>query len=149
VLNPTGIVVEISENIQKILWTKFVFISAVSAFGSLTRLPMGDYRSVSETRALLSGIMQEVEALARAQDIILDPDVVQKSLEFMDNAAPHIKPSMQLDVESGRRTELESMVGVIGRKGRELGVPTPVADFVYNTLLPVELKARNEYAPPP
>ena len=149
VLNRTGITVEISENIQKILWTKFVFISAASSFGSLTRLPMGDYRSVPETRRLLFGIMQEVEALARAQSIMLDPDVVQKSLEFMDNAAPHIKPSMQLDVESGRRTELESMIGVIGRKGRELGVPTPVADFVYGSLLPVELKAWNEYAPPP
>jgi len=143
VLNSTGVTVEISENIQKILWTKFVFIAAVSAFGSLTRLPMGDYRSVSETRSLLSGIMQEVEALARAQGILLDPEVVQKSLEFMDSTAPHIKPSMQLDVEAGCRTELESMVGVIGRKGRELGVPTPVADFAYSSLLPVELKARN------
>jgi 2-dehydropantoate 2-reductase len=143
-LNSTGVTVEVSEDIQKILWTKFVFISAVSALGSLTRLPMGDYRSVPETRSLLSGIMQEVEALARAQGIPLDPDVVQKSLEFMDHAAPHIKPSMQLDVESGRRTELESMVGVIGRKGRQLGVPTPVADFLYSSLLPVELKARNE-----
>jgi 2-dehydropantoate 2-reductase len=143
VLNTTGIMVEISDDIQKILWTKFVFISAVSAFGSLTRLPMGDYRSVPETRGLISGIMQEVEGLARAQGIALEPDVVQKSLAFMDNAGPHIKPSMQLDVESGRRTELESMVGVIGRKGRELGVPTPVADFVYGSLLPVELKARS------
>ena len=51
---------------------------------------------------------------------------------------------MQLDVESGHRTELESMVGVIGRKGRELGIPTPVADFVYASLLPVELKTRGE-----
>ena len=144
VLNSTGVTVEVSEDIQKILWTKFVFISAVSALGSLTRLPMGDYRSVPETRSLLSGIMQEVEALARAQGIPLDPDVVQKSLEFMDHAAPHIKPSMQLDVESGQRTELESMVGVIGRKGRQLGIPTPVADFLYSSLLPVELKARNE-----
>lgn len=143
VLNSTGITVEISEAIQKILWTKFVFISAVSSFGSLTRLPMGDYRSVPETRHLISSIMQEVEAVARAQGIALETDVVQKSLEFMDNAAPHIKPSMQLDVEAGRRTELESMVGVIGRKGRELGVSTPVADFVYASLLPVERKARS------
>ena len=149
VLNSTGVTVEVSEDIQKILWTKFVFISAVSTLGSLTRLPMGDYRSVPETRSLLSGIMQEVEALARAQGIPLDPDIVQKSLDFMDHAAPHIKPSMQLDVESGRRTELESMVGVIGRKGRQLGISTPVADFLYSSLLPVELKARNEQAFPP
>jgi 2-dehydropantoate 2-reductase len=92
--------------------------------------------------------MHEVAALAQAQGVALDPDVVQKSLEFTDNAAPHIKPSMQLDVEAGRRTELESMVGVIGRKGRELGIPTPVADFVYASLLPIELKALNEFVPP-
>ena len=147
VLRNTGISVEISENIQKVLWTKFVFISAASGLGSLTRLPMGDYRFVPETRGLLSRIMQEVEALAQAQDINLDPDVVQKSLEFTDKAAPHIKPSMQLDVETGHRTELESMIGVIGRKGRKLGVPTPSADFVYASLLPIELKARNEPAP--
>ena len=149
VLNQTGLTVEISENIQKVLWTKFVFISAVSSVGSLTRLPMGDYRSIPETRNLLLAIMREVEALARAQNIPLDEDVVAKSMDFIDNSGPHIKPSMQLDVESGHRTELESMVGVIGRQGRELGVPTPAADFVYASLLPVEARARGEYEPAP
>ena len=147
VLEKAGISAEISENIQKVLWTKFVFIAAVSGIGSLTRLSMGDFRSVLETRELLSSIMQEVKSVAHAQGIVLEPDVVQKSLEFMDNAAPHIKPSMQLDVESGHRTELESMIGVIGRKGRKLGVPTPATDFVYASLLPIELKARNEASP--
>lgn len=143
VLKNTRIDVEISENILKVLWTKFVFISSASSFGSLTRLPMADYRTIPETRTMIMSLMGEVEAVARAQGIALDEDVMQQSLQFMDNAAPHIKASMQLDVASGRRTELESMVGVIGRKGRELGVPTPVADFVYAALLPVELKARN------
>ena len=149
VLNKTGITVEISEDIQKVLWTKLVFITAVSSIGSLTRLPMGDYRSIPETRSLLSSIMQEVESVARAKGVNLDGDVVQKWLEFIDNSAPNIKPSMQLDVEAGHRTELESMIGVIGRKGRELRVPTPVADFVYGSLLPVELKALREFSPPP
>ena len=57
--------------------------------------------------------------------------MVEKSLAFMDNAAPHIKASMQLDVETGRRTEIKSIIGVIGRKGRELGIKTPVADMLY------------------
>lgn len=143
VLNNTGITVEISENILKILWTKFVFISSASSFGSLTRLPMGEYRSVPETRAMIINLMHEVEAVARAQGIDLDEDVVQKSLDFMDNAAPHIKASMQLDVDAGRKTELEAMVGVIGRKGLEIGIPTPIADFIYASLLPIELKARS------
>jgi ketopantoate reductase len=70
---------------------------------------MGDYRSIPETRSLLSVIMQEVESVARAQGVNLDADVVQQWLDFIDNAAPTIKPSMQLDVEAGHRTELESM----------------------------------------
>jgi len=149
VLKNTGITVEISENILKLLWTKFVFISSASSLGSLTRLPMGDYRSVPQTRAMITSLMREVEALAGAQGIVLDEDVVQKSLKFMDDAAPHIKASMQLDVEGGRRTEIESMIGVIGRRGRELGVPTPVADFVYASLLPIELKAQSNLSPAP
>jgi len=143
VLKNTGITVEVSEDIRKVLWTKLVFITAVSSIGSLTRLPMGEYRTVPEARNLLSNLMQEVESLARAQRVNLDSDVVQKWMDFVDGAAPTIKPSMQLDVEAGHRTELESMIGIVGRKGRELGVPTPAADFVYACLLPVELKSRS------
>jgi len=54
---------------------------------------------------------------------------------------------MQRDVETGRCSELESIVGAIGRKGRELGIPTPTADMVYAALLPVELKARSRIVP--
>jgi len=75
--------------------------------------------------------------------VALDADVVEQALTIVDQAAPNIKPSMQRDVESGRRSELESLIGVVGRKGRELGVPTPAADAVYAALLPVELKARS------
>ena len=142
VFEETGITAELSENILKILWTKFVFISAASSLGSLTRLTIGQYRSVNETRTMMISLMQEVEAVARAQGIELDADVIQKSMDFVDNAAPQIKPSMQLDVEAGRRSEIEAMIGVIGRKGREVGVPTPVADMVYATLLPGELATR-------
>ena len=138
----TGITAELSENILKILWTKFVFISMASGLGSLTRLTIGQYRSVPETRAMMTSLMLEVEAVARAQGVNLDSEVVQKSLDFVDNAAPHIKPSMQLDVEAGRKSEIEAMIGVVGRKGHELGVPTPVADMVYASLLPGEIAAQ-------
>jgi ketopantoate reductase len=49
---------------------------------------------------------------------------------------------MQLDVEAGKAFELESLVGVVGRKGREANIPTPSADMVYAALLPANLKAQ-------
>ncbi len=141
VLSSTGATVELSRDIQKVMWTKFVFIAAISGIGALTRLELGKYRHVPETRAMLTALMREVEAVARAAGVALDPYVVEQSLAFIDKAAAHIKPSMQLDVEAGRRSELDSMIGVIGRRGRALGVPTPVADLVYAALLPVEQAA--------
>jgi len=140
--HPTGVTIEASDDIQKILWTKFVFISSASSLGSLTRLPMGEYRAIPETRAMILSLMKEVEAVAHAQGIALDVDVVQKALAFIDNTGPQIKASMQLDVETGHRFEIEAIIGVIGRKGRELSVPTPTADFIYAALLPIDQKAR-------
>jgi 2-dehydropantoate 2-reductase len=147
VLKSTGATVEVTDNILKVLWTKFVFIAAISGVGSLTRLEIGDYRGVAEARALLVGLMREVEAVARANGVMLDADVVEQALALVDSVAPNIKPSMQRDVETGRCSELESMIGAIGRKGRELGIPTPTADMVYAALLPVELKARSRIVP--
>jgi len=144
VLKGTGATVELSDNIVKVLWAKFLFIASISGVGSITRLGIGDYRAVPETRAMLVSLMHEVEAVARASGTTLDTDVVEQTLALVDNAAPHIKPSMQLDVEAGRRSEVDSMIGVICRKGRELGVPTPVADIVYAAILPLELKARSK-----
>lgn len=140
----TGITAELSKDILKVMWSKFVFITAASSFGSLTRLPIGAYRSVPETRALITQLLGEADAVARRQGVDLDADIIQKTMAFIDNNGPNIKPSMQLDVEAGRRTELDSLVGVVGRKGRELGVPTPLADAIYALLLPVDLQAREK-----
>lgn len=139
----TGATVELADNIHKVLWTKFVFIASISGVGSLVRLVVGDYRAVPETRALLAALMREVEAVGRASGVALDADVVERTLAFVDNAEPSIKPSMQRDVETGRRSELDALIGVIVRQGRELGVLTPAAEMVYAALLPGELKARN------
>lgn len=62
-------------------------------------------------------------------------------MEFIDSTAPGIKPSMQRDMEAGRGSELESMIGIVVRLGEELGVPTPVMKFSYAALKPAELKA--------
>ena len=142
VLAATGATVELCDNIQKVLWTKFAFIASVSALGSLTRVTFGEYRNVPETRAVLTEATAEVAAVARAKGVSLDADVVDKTLAFIDGSAPGIKPSMQRDVEAGRPSELESMLGVVVRLGQELGVPTPVMRTAYALLKPSELKAR-------
>lgn len=141
-LQATGATVETTDNILKVLWTKFVFIASVSAMGSLTRVTFGEYRGVPEARAVLIDALSEVAAVANAKGVALDADVVAKTLAFFDSSAPGIKPSMQRDVESGKRSELESMIGVVVRMGVQYKVPTTVLQFAYAMLKPGELKAQ-------
>jgi 2-dehydropantoate 2-reductase len=131
-----GAEAELATDIRKILWTKFIFIAATSAIGVLTRVPIGDYRNVPETRAVVRTALEEVAAVGRAAGIALDPDVVERTIEFIDAAAPGIKPSLQRDVESGRRSELEALIGIVVRMSRNRGVPIPVLRLAYALLLP-------------
>ena len=133
---------ELSDDILKVLWTKFVFISSLSALGSLTRVSLGEYRHVPETRDILTEALREVTAVAQARGVKLEGDLVDKTLEFIDNTAPEMKTSMQRDVEAGRPSELESMIGVVPRLGRETGVSTPVMRLAYAVLKPGNLKAQ-------
>jgi 2-dehydropantoate 2-reductase len=137
-----GVTAELSRNILAVLWSKFIFIAAAAGIGSLTRLPVSEFRSVPETRRMILGLMNEADAVARGLGVNLPPDAVDQSLDFMDHVAPGIRASMQLDVEAGHRTELESLIGVIGRLGRQQMVPTPIADTIYASLLPIERAAR-------
>jgi 2-dehydropantoate 2-reductase len=50
---------------------------------------------------------------------------------------------MQRDIKEGRPSELGAQNGAVVRMGLEAGVPTPVHAFIYASLLPQELKARN------
>ncbi len=141
VLKSTGATVEAVGNIVQVLWTKFVFISAISAFGGLTRVTTGEYRDIPETRKALTNALREGVAIASARGVLLEPDLVEKTLEFIDSAQADMKPSMQRDIEAGRRCELESMIGIIVRLGTELNVPVPVMTLAYAVLKPSELKA--------
>ena len=141
-LQTTGIDVELSDDIFTVLWTKFVFISSISALGSLTRVSVGEYRHIPETRDILIEALGEVTAVGRAAGAQLEADLVDKTLEFIDNTAPDMKTSMQRDVEAGRPSELESMLGVVPRLGRETGVATPVMRLAYAVLKPGNLTAQ-------
>lgn len=139
----TPATVELVMNIEQVLWTKFVFISAISALGSLTRVTLGAFRQVPEARALLVEAISEVNAVALAKGVTLENDITEKTLDFIDSAAPDIKPSMQRDIEAGRMSELESMIGVVVKLGRELGVPTPFMRWAFAILEPAYLIARD------
>jgi len=62
----------------------------------------------------------------------------------MDSMPPSGTASMQRDIMEGRPSELEAQNGAAVRLGQAVGVATPLNTFIYNSLLPLELKARGQ-----
>lgn len=137
-----GVTAILSDDIRRDVWTKFLFISAVSGVGAVSRVPAGAMRTVPETRDLLEAAMREVEAVARARDVALPADVVARTLAFVDALPAAATASMQRDVMEGRPSELEAQTGAVVRLGREAGVATPVHEMIYAALRPQEIAAR-------
>lgn len=124
----------LSAHILRDVWTKFIFIDAISAVTSLHAVTIGTVLSTPELKALLTDLMSEVEALAAHLDAGLPEDIIQQSLDRAAAFPPDTKTSMQRDVEKKARTELETMMGYVVRKGKSTGVPTPRHDGVYERL---------------
>jgi 2-dehydropantoate 2-reductase len=110
----------------------------------VTRLPIGAIRSIPETRLMLVQALQEIDVLARARKIALDDEIVAQTLRTIDGIAADVIPSMQRDIQEGRPSELGSQNGAVVRMGLENGIPTPVHAFIYASLLPQELQARQD-----
>ncbi len=50
------------------------------------------------------------------------------ALETWGGIGPH-RPSIAVDLEAGRPTEIEALSGAVAARGAEAGVPTPAAEL--------------------
>lgn len=143
-----GVTAEIPDDIQVAVWSKFLFICAMSGIGSVTRAPIGTTRRLPETRALIEQILAEIEAVARARGVKLPGDAAARALSFIDALPEASTASMQRDIMAGRPSELESQNGAVVRLGREAALATPINAMIHAALLPQERQARGEPARP-
>ncbi|MGE5189985.1 MAG: 2-dehydropantoate 2-reductase [Gemmatimonadota bacterium] len=141
-LSRAGLAATIPPDVHVALWEKFLFIVPIGGLGAVARAPLGILRAVPETRGLLEQGMREILEVARGWKIPLAPEVVARTMGFVDGLPPDATMSMQRDVAAGRPSELEAWNGAVGRLGRQVGVPTPLHDVLYRCLQPLELRAR-------
>jgi len=139
-----GINAVVASDMQKELWTKLVFLAPFAGVTSLTRATAGEIRRVEETRQLLFRAMEEVMAVGLAQGVALDTDAASQSLALIDSFPAGFMSSMQRDVEAGNPLELEALSGAVWRLGRGAGIATPVHEFLYRCLKPVDQKGNRK-----
>lgn len=139
-----GVKAEVPADIEAALWGKFIFVAPYGGVGALARAPVGIIRSLPETRRMLEKGMREILAVARARQVSLADGIVEKSMALVDSLDPNATTSLQRDISHGKPSELEAWNGAVVRLGQEAGVSTPLHEFIYHSLLPLELRARGE-----
>ena len=135
-LAAAGVPVELSTEVRRVLWEKYLLISAQAGTTALTRAPIGVIRQIPETWRLYRRIVEELAAVARAAGVTLPADVVETIIKNASALAPTAFSSLHHDLVHGRRLELEALHGHAVRLGERLGVPTPTVFAVYAALKP-------------
>ncbi|MEM7193118.1 MAG: 2-dehydropantoate 2-reductase [Pseudomonadota bacterium] len=121
-----GIAIEISGDIERDIWEKFVFLVGLSGTTTTMRSVIGPIRENPVTRAFLLDVMREVVAVARARGIDLPEDYAEIRLKLADDVAADMTSSMHHDLQRGNRLEAPWLSGGVVKLGAEVGVSTPL-----------------------
>lgn len=85
--------------------------------------------------------MSEVVEVARAAGVPIDDGLVDRHMDKI-LGMPGTITSMQTDMKNGTPLELDVILGVPVRKGRELGVSIPTLETIYVLLVGVDRRIR-------
>ena len=135
VFRDAGIETEISLDPLQVLWEKFIVLSALAGITSAAQTRPKELLKYPDARTMFCNAMEESLAVGLAKGINLPDNLVQDSLKYIESL-PDFQNSMHGDYEAGRATELEALSGAVIRLGKQIGVKTPVHEFLYSVLLP-------------
>jgi 2-dehydropantoate 2-reductase len=121
-----GIETTVSAKILDEVWKKLSLNCCTLPTSALLRFLAHELVTFKDAETVMSAILKEVVAVAKAQNIDLDYDERWAAITGLLEKAIGGKASMLQDVEAGRQTEIEVINGAIVEAGKSAGVPTPV-----------------------
>jgi 2-dehydropantoate 2-reductase len=130
-----GINAEISADIRRAIWEKYVFLVGLSGATTSTRKTLGPILGNPKSRRLLLDLMREVVAVGRVHGVDLPANFADTRLAFADTLPADMTSSMFHDLDRGRPLELRWLSGGVADLGAAAGVPTPANSGVEAVLI--------------
>jgi len=138
-----GFSVETVIDFEGIVWGKLIVNAAINPLTALLGVPNGELLGLATARSLMASAAAEVVAVAKAKGVRLPPEDPFVMVEDVARKTAVNRSSMYQDIQRGAPTEIEAICGMVGRIGKELGVPTPVNDTLYSLVKALaEVKGR-------
>ncbi len=108
------------------MWEKFVFISAMAGMNCLMRGTIGEIVATEEGNALMIEALAECQAVAAASGHDPRPQARERVQATLTERGSINSASMRQDLEAGRRTEADAIIGDMLRRARGFGISTPL-----------------------
>jgi len=129
-----GVNAELSDDVRRAIWEKYVFLVALSATTTTMRMPIGPIRENPQTRAFLLELIRETVAVGRAHGVVLPEDYAENRLAFADGLPADMTSSMHHDLERGNPLEVNWLSGGVVQLGAAKDIPTPANRAVCDIL---------------
>jgi 2-dehydropantoate 2-reductase len=123
-LSHCGLTTEDTREIISMVWRKGVLNACMNPVCAVTGLTMNRAMNDPIVFQIVDALVKECIQVARANEINLGWDFYPHAIEYMSKAGDH-KPSMLMDIEAGRRTEVDFINGKFVEYGKRAGVSTP------------------------
>ena len=140
-LQSAGIESEIAADINEALWNKLVYICGLSGMTCITRSSFKEVIETPQTAGLTLRVMEEAATVGRTAGVNLANDVAETTMTHLYEERDGLVSSMHADLNGGRPLELANLNGKVSELGHELGVTTPLNDFITACLTPAHNRA--------
>lgn len=128
-------------DIKRYEWQKTILNAALAPVTAVTGQTMSEALALTETAELAEQVLREGIAVAKALGYDYGDDFFEKAMAYLRQGGNH-KPSMRVDIEMGRRTEIDLITGKIIAHGRRLGVPVAANQALYASVKGLEMLMR-------
>jgi 2-dehydropantoate 2-reductase len=108
------------------MWEKFVLIGAMAGMNCLMRGTVGEIVATEGGEALMVEAIGEVAAIATASGFAPRPQSRDRVQTMLTERGSVNSASMRQDLEAGRRTEADAILGDLLRRADRSGVSTPL-----------------------
>ena len=132
------VAVTISNDVMAELWSKLMVNCAYNAISGLAQATYGQLAAKPEVRAIQQDVVREVVALAAADGVALQLESSLLAMERIAVAMPGQLSSTAQDMARRKPTEIDHLNGFVARRGRELGIATPVNQTLHALVKLVE-----------
>ncbi len=134
-LSKSGLKTERTDSIVDMVWRKSIMNACMNPVCAVTGMTMAEVIRDPIVFQIVDNLIKEGVQVARANEIGLGWNYYPYATGYLQNAGDH-KPSMLVDIENKRRTEVDFINGKIVEYGQQAGVETP-----YNLMIKALVKA--------